>query len=234
MKSFSENKHSKSSSIKRSLAKKKQLTHQYKLQQEIATEAARLIREEGVDSTHKASLKAAHILGVYDKHLLPDENDVLYQIKIHQSLFRASSDKQILKSILEIAFNTMTLLNSFEPKLIGPILQEYALEHSDIEILLRVDSPEDIAVFLMTHKIPYQLGEWKLYTSKPKSRSSSKSKMKSDFQLVPAYQFFADKHRINLIILTERNRKTMPLDPENWQAIQSASLAQVTALLDQQ
>ncbi len=58
--------------------------------------------------------------------------------------------------------------------------------------------------------------------------------MKSDFQLVPAYQFFADKHRINLVILTERNRKTMPLDPENWQAIQSASLAQVTALLDQQ
>ncbi len=216
----------------KSFSKDKQpAKHHYKLQQEIATEAARLLCEEGIDDIHKASQRAAQKLGLYGKHFLPTESEVLFQVKIHQSLYQNSSNKKRLKNLLQTAFNAMTLMNSFKPQLIGPVLQGYAHEHSPIEILLQVDTPEEIAVFLMAQNIPYQLDEWKLYSGKPKS--SSKSKVKNSFQLVPNYQFFAGRHQINLIILTEKNRKMIPLEPENWQAIQSASLTQVATLLEQ-
>ena len=91
-----------------------------------------------------------------------------------------------------------------------------------------ISSPEEIAVLLMAHDIPYQLRDWKLYFSKPKSKSRSKH----NTQAVPAYQFYADKHLINLIVLSENQRKLTPLNPGNWQAIQKASLTQVEAMLE--
>ena len=215
-----------------SISRKK--NYQQKQQQEIAVETARLMSEEGIDNIHSARRKAAHKLGIHNEHSLPDDNEVLFQIKIHQSLYQSSSHQQLLNNLRTTAFNAMKLLNKFKPLLIGPVLQGYAHEHSSIDILLRADSAEEIAVFLMAHDIPYQLRDWKLFFGKPKSHSSSKSSLKEQAQSVPAYQVYADKHTINLIVLLENHRKMLPLEPGNWQTIQSASLAQLDALLKEE
>jgi len=55
--------------------------------------------------------------------------------------------------------------------------------------------------------------------------------MKESVQHVPAYQFYADKNKINLIVLIEKNRKRVPVAPENGQTIQRASITQLEELL---
>ncbi|MCK5648497.1 MAG: hypothetical protein KAI22_06415 [Gammaproteobacteria bacterium] len=215
----SKKKHSKSSSRQK---------QQYKLRQQIAVETARLMSEEGIDNLQNARKKAAHELGIHDEHVLPDDKEILYEVKIHQSLYQSSSHEQLLKNLRATALNAMKLFNVFKPRLMGSVLLGHAHEHSSIDILLMADSPEEIAVLLMAHDIPYQLRDWKLYFSKPKSKSRSKH----NTQAVPAYQFYADKHLINLIVLSENQRKLTPLNPGNWQAIQKASLTQVEAMLE--
>ncbi len=83
-----------------------------------------------------------------------------------------------------------------------------------------VDSPEEIALLLMEHEIPYQLQDWKLFSSK------------HNYQLIPAYQFFAGNYQVKLITLSENQRKIVPLNPVNWKAMQKASIKQLEALLD--
>ncbi len=197
----------------------------YKLRQQIAVEAARLMSEEGIDNIHNARKKAAHWLGIHDEHTLPDDDEILFQVKTHQSLYQSSSHKQLLANLRKTALNAMQLVSAFKPKLIGAVLLGYAHEHSSIDILIMADTPEELAVLLIAHNIPYQLRDWKLFFSKPGSKS------KHHEQSVPAYQFYAGDQLINLIVLSENQRNMVPLDPGNWQTIQKASLTQVEALL---
>ncbi len=207
----------------------------FKLQQEIAVEAARLIFEEEIDTLSVARTKAAHTLRSSEKKALPDDKTILTQLEIHRSLYSSVSQREALKNLRRVALNAMRLLTEFKPQLIGSVLQGYAHEQSSIDILVRADSTEDIAIQLMKHQIPYQLKEKKLYfsrqTSAKSSHSSYQARMKESVQHVPAYQFYADKNKINLIVLIEKNRKRVPVVPENGQTIQRASIIQLEELL---
>ncbi|MCW8931165.1 MAG: hypothetical protein OQL19_13100 [Gammaproteobacteria bacterium] len=214
-------------------AKHSRLASRKNQQLEIAVETARLICDEGIDNIHTALLKAAHKYSIIDRHLLPDEQDIIFQIKIHQSLHQSPYQKHILKSLRETAFNVMKLLAVFKPKLIGSVLKGYAHEHSSIDLLLKTDSPEEVAILLMSHEIPYQLYDWKLHFGKTKSRSASQTKTQNKAQLVPSYQFYVDKHTINLIILAENHQKVILLEPGSWQPVQRASIKQLEALLSE-
>ena len=199
---------------------KNSLKQSYKLRQKIAVEAARLINEEGIDNFQYARKKAAHRFGISDEHAFPDNEEILEQIKTHQILYHNSTHQQILKELRQTALNAMKLFNHFKPRLIGSVLLGHAHEQSSIDILVMVDSPEEIALLLMEHEIPYQLQDWKLFSSK------------HNYQLIPAYQFFAGNYQVKLITLTENQRKIVPLNPLNWKAMQKASIKQLEALLD--
>lgn len=198
-----------------------------KLQQQIAVEAARLISEEGIDNISKARKKAALKFGVHQEqsHSLPDHEAILQEVKTQQFLYQSASDKEQLHAIRTTALNAMQLFEDFQPRLIGSVLQGLAQQHSSIDLLLSVDSAEEIATFLMAQGIPYQLRERPLYLNK------SDSSAKKPGVLVPAYQFYAGKQPINLIILDESQQKRTLFDPTNGQALQKASIAQLQDLL---
>ena len=191
----------------------------HKLQQQIAVEAARLINEEGFDNFHYARKKAAQRLGITDEHVLPDNEEILTQLKIHQSLYRNTAQEQVLTELRQTALSAMKLFSQFKPKLFGSVLSGYAHEQSSIDLLVMVDSAEEIAFFLMEHKVPYLLQEWKLFSAK------------HNYQLVPTYQFYAGNYQINLITLAEKQRKISPLNPINWKAMQKASIKQLEDLI---
>lgn len=199
---------------------KNSLKQSHKLRQQIAVEAARLISEEGIDNFQYARKKAAHRFGISDEYAFPDNEEILEQIKTHQTLYHNSSQKQVLKELRQTALNAMKLLNHFKPKLIGSVLSGHAHEQSSIDILVMVDSPEEVAMFLIEHEIPYQLQDWKLFSSK------------HNYQLIPAYQFYAGDYQVKLITLAENQRRAMPLNPVNWKAMQKASINQLEALLN--
>ena len=192
----------------------------YKLRQQIAVEAARLINEEGIDNFQYARKKAARRFGISDEHAFPDNEQILEQIKTYQVLYNNPVHKQVLKELRQTALSAMKLFNHFKPKLIGSVLLGHAHEQSSIDILVMADSPEEIAMFLMKNKIPYQLQDWKLFSSK------------HNYQLIPTYQFFAGNYQVKLITLAENQRKIVPLNPLNWKTMQKASIKQLEKLLN--
>lgn len=197
----------------------KNYSNTHKIQQQIAVEAARLINEEGLDNVQYARKKAAHHLGITDKYIFPDNDEILEQIKIHQSLYHKSNQPLILKELQQTALNAMQLFAQFKPKLFGSVLSGHAHEQSSVDLLLNVDTTEEVALFLIDNKIPYQLYDWKLFSRQ------------HHHQLVPAYQFYAGNHQVNLITLNEKQRNIRPLNPINWKPMQRASLKQFKALL---
>jgi len=191
----------------------------HKLQQQIAVETARLINEEGFDNFHYARKKAAQRLGISDEHVFPDNEEILTQIKVHQSLYHNTTQDQVLIELRQTALHAMQLFSQFKPKLFGSVLSGHAHKQSSIDLLVMVDSAEDIAFFLMEHNIPYHLHDWKLFSAK------------HNYQQVPAYQFYAGIYQINLITLAEKQRKISPINPINWKAMQKASIKQLEDLI---
>lgn len=226
MKSFSNDSHSSITPVKTS----GKTSGKNSLRQKIAVEAARLMSEEGIDNIHSARKKAAHHLNINlsinNQSSLPDNDEILFQLKTHQSLYQSSDIELIQTGFRKTALNAMKLFHRFKPKLIGSVLQGYAQEHSSIDLLVNADSPEEVAVLLMTHNIPYQLKEWTLYFGKPGSR------VKDNIKSTPSYQFYADTQAINLIVLSENLRKITLLEPGTWKAMPKASLVQVEKMLE--
>ncbi|MCK5696694.1 MAG: hypothetical protein KAI02_00940 [Gammaproteobacteria bacterium] len=197
----------------------KNYSNTHKLQQQIAVETARLINEEGFDNIQLARKKAAHHLGIKDKHIFPNNEEILEQIKIHQNLYHNNDHGQTLIKLRQTALHAMTLFASFKPRLIGSVLLGHAHTQSSIDLLVMADSPEEIALFLIEKNIPYQLHDWKLFSSQ------------HHYQLIPSYQFYAGDYQIKLITLSEKQRKMPPINPLTWKTMQKASIAQIKTLL---
>ena len=106
------------------------------------------MNEEGIDSFQYARKKAAQRLGINDKAAYPDNEEILRQIKTHQSLYQSSTHQQLLQGLRTTAINAMKLLQKFSPRLTGSVLQGHASEYSSIDIHLMADSPEEVAIFL--------------------------------------------------------------------------------------
>ncbi len=209
-------KYSKSGSSRSGSEKHKQVL---RLRAQIAVKAARLMTEEGTDNFNYARKKAAQQLGIQNEHSLPDNEEILSELKIYQSLYNPDSQDK-LQELRETALKAMQLFHNYQPRLTGSVLSGYAGKHSSIDIQLLSDTPEHIATMLMEHHIPYQLGEWKLFFGKQHP------------QQLPCYQFYAGEHRINLIVLSEKQRRITPLNTLNGQSMQRASIEQVQALLN--
>lgn len=191
----------------------------HRLKQQIAVESARLMSEEGVDNYKFARKKAAQNLHIHNEQAYPDHEEILAQLKIHQSLYQSATYEHLLQDLRTTALKAMKLFQEYSPRLTGPVLLGHAVEHSGIEIQVMADSPEEIAMYLLKHKIPYQLLEWKIYFSKHKSHP------------IPCYQFYAGEHQINLIVLSENQRKVTPLNPLTGQKMPRASIKQLESLL---
>lgn len=210
-------KHSYSRHSKAGSEKHKQLQ---RLRDQIAVNAARLMSEEGSDNFNYARKKAAQHLGIQNEHAMPNNEEILTQLKIYQSLYSSADQEKWLYKLREVALKAMRLFKAYRPRLTGSVLLGYAGEHSSIDIQLMADTPEEIASLLMDHNIPYQPGEWKLYFSKRNPK------------MVPYYQFYAGEHQINLITLSEKQRKNRPVSPLNGQSMPRASIEQLEALLN--
>ncbi len=195
-----------------------------KLQQQIAVEAARLMTEAGIDSISTARKKAALKLGIHQEQSLPDDAAILQALETQQFLYQSTATKEQLDEIRRTALNAMQLFHDFQPRLIGSVLQGFAQHHSSIDLLLNVDSPEEIATFLIDKNIPSQLQEWPVFFSKA-GRHSKKIPV-----FVPAYQFYAGNQPVNLIILDEHQQKRTLFDAAGGQVLKKASIAQVQDL----
>jgi hypothetical protein len=128
----------------------------------MAQESARIMVEEGVQDFRSAKRKAAIRLAVTDKAALPDNAEIEQALLDYQRLFHADRQALRLRGLRETALEVMLFLARFRPRLVGPVLSGTAGPHADIGLHLFADTPMDVLLFLMEHRIPFDTTEHRL------------------------------------------------------------------------
>ncbi len=135
------------------------------LRTRVAEEAARIMREQGVRDYLLAKRKAADRLGVDDRTALPANQEIAAALSAQQRLFGGTEHEDNLRSMRQSALQAMDLLAGFSPRLVGAVLDGTATPHSDVNIHLFADSPEEVAFHLMEAGIRYRSGDRRMRLS---------------------------------------------------------------------
>ncbi|GAA5786800.1 hypothetical protein GCM10007860_10830 [Chitiniphilus shinanonensis] len=125
------------------------------LRLEIAHRAARLIAQDHIHDFALAKKKAARQLGHLDSRNLPSNQEVEEALQDYRAIYDPSHG-DLLQQLRSKAISVMRLLDRFQPYLTGSVLSGVAGEHSDINLLLFLDDPKSVELFLLNQRIDYQ------------------------------------------------------------------------------
>src|SRR3970040_818506 len=158
------------------------------LRQHIATDAARIMAEEGVRDFQTAKRKAAARLGLPETKHLPGNDEVDSALQEYLRLFHAGRLTQSVLRLRVLATEAMRFLEKFEPRLVGPVLSGTVTSASAIELHLTADSPEEIGFWLQEHSIPYEMTDRRLRFGGDRQ------------QTFPAYRFTAEHGAVEFCV----------------------------------
>ena len=187
--------------------------------QRITQEAARIMAEEGVRDFHAAKRKAAGRLGQDEHRNLPSNREVEEALTAHLQLFHARDLPQTLHRLLGIARDAMHMLARFEPRLVGPLLNGVATPFSEVSIHTFPDDPEQVALLLHEHAIPYEDGSRRLRFGGERQED------------VPVFRFVAGDTRIEICAFPPQAMREAPLSPIDARPMRRANLKEVEQLL---
>ena len=192
--------------------------HEAQIRQRIASEAARIMTEQGVRDFGQAKRKAATRLGVESTRNLPNNQEIEAAFEEYLRLFRGDSQPSQLRRLREAAVQAMRMFAPFRPRLVGPVLHGTADAYSAVNLHLFADTSEEVDLFLLDRQVPYQVDTRTLKLGADESAT------------FPVYRFVAGDVAIELTVFTERSRRP-PLSPVDGRPMQRAGLDRVEALL---
>ena len=189
------------------------------LRYSVAHEAARLMREHGIKDYLLAKRKAAERLGVNDRKSLPGNDEIAAAVTEQQRLFGGAAYVSRLRELRETARRAMSMLERFEPRLVGSVLSGAVTAHSDVNLHLFADAPEDVAFVLMERQIPYEVGERRIRY--PDDRSEA----------MPAYSFMAGDVAIEATVFPPAGLRQAPSCPVDGRPLKRARMPELADLL---
>lgn len=189
------------------------------LRQAVAEEAARIMREQGVDDFLQAKRKAAGRLGVTDASILPRNTEIEAALVAHQRLFAADRHEASLADLRRSALQAMRLMADFQPRLVGPVLTGTASPHSEINLHLFSDSPEAVSLRLEERGVPHEVLERRLRYERERTVS------------YPALRFVAGRQTVDAVVFPLDGIRQAPSSPVDGRPMRRASAAEVEALL---
>lgn len=129
------------------------------LRRAIASQAARLMAEDGIADYGQAKRKAARSLGIGEGEALPTNQEVEAELRAYQSLYQEEEQAERLRLLRETALEVMAQLADFRPYLTGAVLDGTAGRYAEVEIELFADSGKDVEIMLLSRNIPYEIAE---------------------------------------------------------------------------
>lgn len=126
----------------------------------IALEAAQLMYEEGIKEYRDAKRKAAKRHG--PEHALSLGSHLPSNAEIHDELLRLIESREgpalpeRVRRLRLLAAEQLELLEPFHPYLVGSVLSGAVTTHSDIDIHLFAEEPEEVAGHLLAHGIAFE------------------------------------------------------------------------------
>lgn len=127
---------------------------------EIATTAARLIVEEGLDHG-SAKRRALHQLALPARTRLPGNELIDEAVREHLALFCGETQPAELLALRELALEWMLRLTEFRPHLTGAVWNGTATRLSDVWLQLFCDDPKSAELALINRRQPYDVGSTK-------------------------------------------------------------------------
>ena len=189
------------------------------LRQAVADEAARIMREQGVDDYLLAKRKAANRLGVTDASILPRNTEIEAALMAHQRLFAADRHEADLAALRRSALEAMRLMADFQPRLVGPVLAGTASPHSEINLHLFTESPEAVSIRLEERGVPHEVLERRLRYERDRTVT------------YPALRFVAGRQTVDAVVFPLDGIRQAPCSPVDGKPMRRANAAEVEALL---
>lgn len=188
-----------------------------KIRLRVAQEAARIMLEQGVREYDLARRKAARRLGVAASRAAPRDEEIDAALREYQRIYSPERQADTLARLRRLASEAMTFLAPFSPLLCGSVWDGTAGRHSGITLHLFADEMEAVQKRLESAGIPFEESEHVIFDEGRPQR-------------LPAFAFYADGVRIELLLFDDR-RKNKGLRRKGGQKA-GGSLAEVTSLLE--
>lgn len=185
----------------------------------VAEEAARIMREQGVDDYLLAKRKAADRLGVTDASILPRNTEIEAALMAHQRLFAAERHESDLAALRRSALEAMRLMADFQPRLVGPVLTGTASPHSEINLHLFTESPETVSLRLEERGVPHEVVERRVRYERDRTVA------------YPALRFVAGRQTVDAVVFPLDGIRQAPSSPVDGKPMRRASAAEVEALI---
>lgn len=134
----------------------------HNIRREIANEAARILATEGQRNYMAAKRKAAERIGVNARLALPSNIEVEEALRAYQGFYGGERHSRHLQSLRETAVNVMRQLDPFCPRLVGPVLDGTADNHSRVSLHLFNDPPDAIALQLLERGVSFRQEQRKI------------------------------------------------------------------------
>ena len=198
---------------------KRRATRSQHIRERIAAEAARAMLESGIRDFQLAKRKAAERLRVEEPYPMPGNEEVERAMLEYQRLFHADTQPQHLQRLRETALQAMRLLEAWQPTLVGPVLHGSADRHTDVNLHVFAEPPEEVGLFLLERGIPHDNTERRVRLD-----GNSHGRF-------PALRFLAGETMIEVLVLPERERRHPPLSPVDGRPMQRAGIAKLEELL---
>ncbi|MFP4296081.1 MAG: hypothetical protein ACLFQH_09695 [Halothiobacillaceae bacterium] len=182
--------------------------------------AARLKVEDPQLGCHQALARAARQLGAAGGRLPADASCEALEsaVKRYQALFRPAQPSR-LRALRRSALEAMRFLDQFEPRLVGAVLSGTADELSSITLHLFAPTPEEVMLFLMAQKIPFDES-----TRQHRYRDGRVRRH-------PVFSFMAGDQAIDLVVFGEKELREAPVGAGETGQIKRATAARVERLL---
>jgi hypothetical protein len=195
----------------------KRITKHAHLRKHIAHQAAKLIADQGMNDFDLAKKKAAKMLGVspLQQGVLPTHQEIQAELELHQRIFPCDKNAAQLKTLRQKALRTMLILKSFEPRLVGAVLDGSAMLNTAIHIHVVANTCEEIMIHFINLKIPYDASEQRLNLTDKQVKT------------FPMFRIYLADTPVEITVLPEDSLKYTP-------RCQRATIEELGKLVDEQ
>ncbi len=130
--------------------------HSHTQRTRIASAAARLMAEDGINDFAFAKRKAARSLGLPETSQMPDNAEVEAELRLYHRLFQDTEQQERITDLRRKAADLMAIMPQFNPYLTGSVLEGTAGRYAEIDIQLFADSAKDVEIFLLNQQIDFE------------------------------------------------------------------------------
>ena len=194
------------------------VAHTRERRQRLAHEAARLMAEGGIRDYQQAKLKAAERLGITDDASLPRNREIDDALREYQRLFQPDADAALCVR-RNAAVRALEFFRAFDPRLVGPVLEDTADALSPVCLHLHSDDRDAVPRFLDQHGIPADARTRRVRLDRERSDEA------------PVWTFAAEDLTFDLTVLPTAVVRQAPLGSLDEKALPRASLEQLRRLI---